>query len=76
MSTYRIEHRTAGTTTVVAHTSDVHASQEELSQHAARLIAAGARGELVLVDEATGEDVARRHLRPDDGGNGGGEHAR
>ena len=70
MSTYRVEHRTAESATVVAHTSDVHASQEELSQHAARLTAAGARGELVLVDEATGEDVARRHLRPEDGGRG------
>jgi hypothetical protein len=69
MSTYRVEHRTAGTATVIAHTSDVHASQEELSKHAARLTAAGWRGELVLVDESSGEDVARRHLRPEDGGN-------
>jgi len=74
MSTYRVEHRTTGTTTVVAHTSDVHASQEELSQHAAQLIAAGATGELVLVDESTQEDVARRYLRPEDGGDGAGEH--
>ena len=61
--------------TVVAHTSDVHASQE-LSQHAARLTAAGATGELVLVDETTGEDVARRYLGTEDGGDGGREHAR
>jgi hypothetical protein len=73
MSTYRVEHRTAATTIVVAHTSDVHASQEELSLHAARLIAAGATGELVLVEEATGEDVARRHLRPEDGSDGADE---
>jgi hypothetical protein len=75
VSTYRVEHRTAGTATVVAHTSDVHASQEELSQHAARLTAAGATGELVLVDETTGEDVARRYLRAEDGGSGGGERS-
>jgi hypothetical protein len=64
MRTYRVEHRTGDETTVVARTSDVHARQAELSQHAARLIAAGATGELVLVDEATGEDVARRYLTP------------
>ncbi|HEY7032247.1 MAG TPA: hypothetical protein VH482_12995 [Thermomicrobiales bacterium] len=74
MSTFRVEHRTAGTATVIAHTSDVHASQEELSQHAARLIAEGAMGELVLVEEATGEDVARRYLRPEDGGDGAAVH--
>jgi hypothetical protein len=52
MSTYRVEHRTAVAAIVVVHTSVVHASQEELSQHAARLISAGAMGELVLVDRA------------------------
>ena len=64
MSTYRVEHRTADGTAVVARTSDVYARQEELSQHAARLMRQGATGELVLVDEATGEDVARRTLLP------------
>ena len=64
MSTYRVEHRTADGTAVVARTSDVHARQEELSQHAARLMRAGATGDLVLVDEATGEEVARRTLLP------------
>ncbi len=63
MSTYRVEHRTDDTVEIVAHTSDVHASQEELSHHAARLSATGATGELVLVDETTGEDVARRYLQ-------------
>jgi hypothetical protein len=61
---YRVEHRAAGVTTVLGHTEHVHARQAELSRHAARLIAAGAAGELVLVDEATGEEVARRSLRP------------
>jgi len=63
MSTYRVEHRTDDTIEIVAHTSDVHASQEELSHHAARLIAVRATGELVLVDETTGKDVAGRHLQ-------------
>jgi hypothetical protein len=63
MQTYRVEHRTGDTVNIVTRTSDVHASQEELSHHAARLRAAGATGELVLVDETTGEDVARRYLQ-------------
>jgi hypothetical protein len=63
MHTYRVEHRTADTVTIVAYTSAVHASQEELSHHAARLRAVGAMGELVLVDETTGADVARRYLQ-------------
>jgi len=63
MSTYRVEHRTGDTVTIVAYTSDVHASQQELSHHAARLSETGATGELVLVDETTGEDVARRYLQ-------------
>jgi len=63
MKTYRVEPRTADTVEIVAHTSDVHASQEDLSHHAARLSATGATGELVLVDETTGEDVARRYLQ-------------
>jgi hypothetical protein len=67
MSTYRVEHRAGGVATVVAHTSDVHARQEELSQLAARLMRQGATGELVLVDEETGDDVARRALLPPPG---------
>jgi hypothetical protein len=64
--TYRIEHRTGGTTRIVARTSDEHARHAELSHHAARLIAEGATGELVLVEETTGAEVARRVLRPED----------
>lgn len=63
---YRVEHRTGAETTVIARTSDAHARQAELSQHAARLMAAGATGELVLVEETTGDEVARRSLRPED----------
>ena len=62
MSRYRIEHRSENETRVVATTSDVHARQEELSHLAVRLIREGATGELVLVDETTGDDVARRLL--------------
>jgi hypothetical protein len=64
--TYRIEHRTEGTTRIVARTSDEHARHAELSHLAARLIAEGATGELVLVEETTGAEVARRVLRPED----------
>ena len=62
---YRVEHRSEGRVVVIARTSAGDARQAELSEHAARLIAAGATGELVLVDEATGDELARRHLRPD-----------
>jgi hypothetical protein len=61
---YRIEHRTGGTISVLGFTTAHHARESEISTHAQRLMAAGATGELVLVDEATGEDVARRRLSP------------
>jgi hypothetical protein len=64
---YRVEHRTGGAVNVLARTSAGDARQAELSQHAARLIADGETGELVLVDEATEEEVARRHLGPEPG---------
>jgi hypothetical protein len=60
--TYRIEHRSGDTITVLGRTTAAHARQADLSEHAARLMASGATGELVLIDEATGEDVARRRL--------------
>ncbi|MEA2598205.1 MAG: hypothetical protein QOF01_4674 [Thermomicrobiales bacterium] len=60
--TYRIEHRSADAVVVLGHTTAAHARQADLSEHASRLMATGATGELVLVDEATGEDVARRRL--------------
>lgn len=64
-SAYRIEHRTGGTSRIIGWTSDAYARQEELSQHAARLMSAGATGEVVLVEEATGTEVARRMLHPE-----------
>jgi hypothetical protein len=61
-STYRIEHRSGDTVAVLGRTTAARACLADLSEHAARLMAVGATGELVLVDEATGEDVARRRL--------------
>jgi hypothetical protein len=60
--TYRIEHRSGDTVAVLGRTTALHARQSDLSEHASRLMATGATGELVLIDEATGEDVARRRL--------------
>lgn len=69
--TYRLEHRSETGVVVIGHTTAGDARQAELSAHAARLIAAGEMGELVLVDEATGAVVARRRLRT---APGAGEH--
>ena len=63
MRFYRVEHRTEDSVEVVAYTSDVYASQQGLSRYAADLFMAGATGEVVLVDETTGDEVARRLLR-------------
>lgn len=64
-STYRVEHWTGDDVRVLGHTSAARARQADLSTHAGRLMAEGATGELVLIDEATGEIVARRYLRPE-----------
>jgi len=64
MNTYRIEHQSDDETTVLGRTDAPAAGQAELSARAMQLIGEGARGELVLVDEATGEEVARRSLQP------------
>jgi hypothetical protein len=68
---YRVEHRSEGRAVMIAQTSAGDASQAELSELAARLVAAGATGEVVLVDVATGEVLARRYLRPDPDPDGG-----
>jgi hypothetical protein len=67
-SAYRIEHRAGRSVTVLGRATATPARQVDLAALAARLIAAGASGELVLVDEATGEEVARHRLAaaPDD----------
>jgi hypothetical protein len=41
------------------------ARQSELSQIAAEFVHRGAGGELVLIDETSGEELARRSLVPD-----------
>jgi hypothetical protein len=66
MSIYRIEHQTEDGTTILGHTDAPAAGQAELSARAMRLIAEGATGELVLVDEQTGDEVARRSLVPEE----------
>jgi hypothetical protein len=43
-------------TLVLGRTTAARARQADLSEHAARLMAVGASGELVLIDEATGDD--------------------
>jgi hypothetical protein len=67
MNTYRIEHQHDEGTTILGRTDAPAAGQAELSARAMQLIADGAHGELVLVDEATGEEVARRSLQPEPG---------
>ena len=62
---YRIEHRAEHGTVVVAYSSDPLARHAQLSQHAAELIRRGEVGELVLVDELTGEELAWRRLLPE-----------
>lgn len=65
MHRYRVEHRTPDGTTIVTRTSGPMARQSELSQIAADLVRRGKTGELVLVDESTGQEMARRSLGPD-----------
>jgi hypothetical protein len=67
MNTYRIEHQSDDGTTILGRTDAPAAGQAELSARAMRMISEGATGELVLVDESTGEEVARRSLQPDPG---------
>jgi hypothetical protein len=62
-SSYRLEHRDAPVTTILGYLNGPYAAQAELSEHAARLIAGGAWGELVLVDVRAGTDIARRRLQ-------------
>lgn len=65
MARYRIEHRTADATNVIAYSSDPMARQSELSQFAAGLVRDGLSGDIVLVDDESGEELARRSLVPD-----------
>lgn len=62
LRTFRIEHQTEGRTTVLGRVTTAHARQVDFGGHLAKLIAAGATGELVVTDESTGRAVARRRL--------------
>lgn len=62
MARFRVEHRTEDHVVVLGQTDAPAAAQAALSAHAMRLIDAGETGDLVLVDQATGVDVARRSL--------------
>ena len=59
---YRVEHRRDGRVALVAPADDPLGPLYALGRQAAGLAARGAPGEVVLVDEATGEVVARRRL--------------
>ena len=58
----RIEHRDGKACAVLAHLEDVVSHRGTLNRFLARLRTEGARGEVALVDEATGVVVARRAL--------------
>jgi hypothetical protein len=69
LRSFRIEHRTESGTTVLSRVTTARVPRIDFDGHLARLSAAGAAGELVLIDESTGRAVARRRLtRPDLGG--------
>ena len=59
---YRVEHRYDGRVALVAPADDPLGPLYALGRQAAQLAARGAPGEVVLVDDATGEVVARRRL--------------
>ena len=73
---YRIEHQTAGEAATIAYLSDIHTVQTELAAHVARLLAAGATGEVVLIERARQTIVARRSLWPEPAGEADGSPER
>ncbi len=62
---YRIEHWTKTSTVTIAFLSDQHLLHTELGRHAARLLAGGVTGELVLIAQASRTELARRSLWPE-----------
>lgn len=64
---YRIEHRTRGSATIIAYLADVHTLHTALTQHAARLRAAGTTGVVVLIAQASRTELARQPLWPEPG---------
>jgi hypothetical protein len=60
---FRVELRNGAGVRSLGRVSDVTAHPASLVPFASRLVREGATGELVLVDETTGLDVARQDLR-------------
>jgi hypothetical protein len=60
---FRIEHRTGDGVTSLGRAADLFPHPTALAPFVSRLLMAGATGLVVLVDEATGGDVARHDLR-------------
>jgi hypothetical protein len=62
---YRVVYRTNGTVRPLGRLPDVAPTHHALDPYRSRLLLAGVmQGELLLVDEATGQAVARRFLQP------------
>jgi hypothetical protein len=64
-ATYRIEHRTGGVSSVVAYLTDAFTVRQELVRHGARLRAATATGELVLIEQESLNVLAHVPLLPE-----------
>ena len=62
---YRIEHRLGDAVSVVGYSDDPFARFRALSSHAIRLLDAGAAGAVHLVDQRSGDVLARRALLPE-----------
>ena len=61
---YRVEHRRGDAVVVLAETDDPLARYTVLGTWAARLLDVGGEGSLLLVEQETGEVIARRALHP------------
>lgn len=62
--TYRVEHREHGRVQSLGQLSGVALHHASLEVYVGELIRRGARGLLVLIDESTGDVVARRRVHP------------
>jgi hypothetical protein len=62
--TYRVEHREHGQVEVLGQLTGVSPHHASLEIYVGELIRRGADGLLVLIDEATGDVVARRRVHP------------
>ncbi|HEY7031952.1 MAG TPA: hypothetical protein VH482_11515 [Thermomicrobiales bacterium] len=60
---HRIEHRTGDVVTPLGRVADLARHRTTLAPFVSRLLLDGQTGVVVLVDEATGADVARHDLR-------------